>query len=491
MRQSAASLVPGAVAGLESDDEGLGVQPLQLTAQDILAGRNCAETNRLLQLLACRVLGLGEAHPQWVGRWRLRYQVSGEDWQWYDGDFEGNSCTDKVHIIQLPKPLRADKLRICPEEWHTRPALRLEEVRPSLLERFFAKYEFTCQYQLSCSDCQTWSTQEDSSSLGYTESLGHPLLLQAIWDRYLPAVQREETRRGGGELPREVGKQNAVKITACVPVEGIFIAMTQLLERGDVVIAMEPAYQALTEIARSRGCEIISWKPHYDAENFWNFRLEDLQFLLKKMYTAILGEEGEAGPPSNVGRRNSIVLSGLSKPWGMPGLRMGWLIMENGEHFEKVLTLRDYTTMCLPHHSEILSIIALQEAEAFLKRNRQICDENYRLLQEFLLRMSDWFYPLVQENQAAKSPFPFRASTVFPRLKHPLAGLGSAGALESPSALAEHLASEYSICMIVSEKFEFDCPAVRFGIGMYSFPKSLKMLEEALKDIRSKAEMSG
>lgn len=115
--------VPGAVAGLESDDEV--VQPLQLTAQDILAGRNCAETNRLLQLLACRALGLGEA-AQWIGRWRLQYQVSGGDWQFYDGDFEGNSFEDKVHIIQLPKPLRADKLRIYPEEWHTRPALRLE-----------------------------------------------------------------------------------------------------------------------------------------------------------------------------------------------------------------------------------------------------------------------------------------------------------------------------------------------------------------------------
>lgn len=48
------------------------------------------------------------------------------------------------------------------------------------------------------------------------------------------------------------------------------------------------------------------------------------------MYTAILGE---GAAPSNAGRRNSIVLSGLSKPWGMPGLRMGWLIMENGHLF--------------------------------------------------------------------------------------------------------------------------------------------------------------
>ena len=33
--------------------------------------------------------------------------------------------------------------------------------------------------------------------------------------------------------------------------------------------------------------------------------------------------------PTNAGRPNSIVLSGLSKPWGMPGLRTGWLIMQN------------------------------------------------------------------------------------------------------------------------------------------------------------------
>lgn len=53
----------------------------------------------------------------------------------------------------------------------------------------------------------------------------------------------------------------------------------------------------------------------------------------------------------------------------------------SGDAFEKVVALRDYTTLCLPVHSEILSIVALNDAEAFLKRNRQICEENYRILQ--------------------------------------------------------------------------------------------------------------
>jgi len=51
-------------------------------------------------------------------------------------------------------------------------------------------------------------------------------------------------------------------------------------------------------------------------------------------------------------------------------------------------------------------------------------------------------HPLKSTQVQAKSPFAFRASTVFPRLKHPLGGLGSGAleSLESPSALAEHLA---------------------------------------------------
>lgn len=417
-------------------------------------------------------------------------------------------------------------------------------VQPSLLERFFAKYEFTCRYQLSCSNCESWTTKEvleesdvecqdlwDNASLGYTETLGHPKLLEAIWHCYRPALE-DRCRKRSITLPASLCEQQVVNITVCVPVEGIYIAMSQLLGPKDVVIAMTPAYQALTEIARSRSCELWPWTPQWEEGDFWNFRLEDLKALLQKchnmgkvlkmliinsphnptgvvfnqsdldqifqwledlqqeempilfsdeMYSALMRDA-----PTNVGRPNAIVLSGLSKPFGMPGLRMGWLIMENRAHFEKVIALRDYTTLCMPVHSEILSIITLRNAASFLRRNQAICKENYRILQDFLLRMPDWFYPLEQQHQCTLE---WCASTVFPRLKMPGKLQGQLLAqLSTPTLLAEHLASEYGVCMIVSDLFEFHCPCVRFGLGLKSFPESLEALEKALQDLGFRAQ---
>lgn len=60
--------------------------------------------------------------------------------------------------------------------------------------------------------CVAAATQ-DEATLGYTETLGHPLLLQAIWQRYRSKVEEHQRR---GKLPLEVKEQTAVSITACV-----------------------------------------------------------------------------------------------------------------------------------------------------------------------------------------------------------------------------------------------------------------------------------
>ena len=65
------------------------------------------------------------------------------------------------------------------------------------LERYFAKHEFSARYLLSSSDCESLSLLEMLEmahekrielwvdlKLGYTESMGHPKLRQAIAEIY-------------------------------------------------------------------------------------------------------------------------------------------------------------------------------------------------------------------------------------------------------------------------------------------------------------------
>eukprot|EP00913_Durusdinium_trenchii_P025182 g23641.t1 len=104
--------------------------------------------------------------------------------------------------------------------------------------------------------------------------------------------------------------------------------------------------------------------------------------------------------------------------------------MENRAHFEKVIALRDYTTLCMPVH------------------------KNYRILQDFLLRMPDWFYPLEQQHQCTLE---WCASTVFPRLKMPGKLQGQLLAqLSTPTLLAEHLASRGG-CACGDKQWQLEC----------------------------------
>ena len=117
----------------------------------------------------------------------------------------------------------------------------MPSLTPFKLERYFAQYEFKVQYLLSASDCESLSLRElldladpdglaqwQHLRLGYTESQG------------LPALRAEVARLCQNLTPDDV--------LILTPEEGIFIAMHTLLEPGDHVIAIAPAYQSLSEV---------------------------------------------------------------------------------------------------------------------------------------------------------------------------------------------------------------------------------------------------
>jgi len=297
------------------------------------------------------------------------------------------------------------------------------KIKPFALERYFAKYEFSAPYLLSCSDAEPLTLKEllsmadretralwENLSLGYTESQGHPLLLQEI-----------------AELYESITPQHVVEI---VPEEGIFIAMNVLLELEDHVITTFPGYQSLFEIAASIGCQVSKWQP--DFAQGMKFSVNDLKQLVRENtklivinfphnptgallsraelqeVIALAKEKGirvfsdEMYHFTELTHTNrlpsvcelypkGISLFGLSKSFSLPGLRVGWLISRDLKLIEDIKFYKDYTTICGSAPSEVLAIIALRAREAILARNRAIISHNLQILDKFFREHVDVF----------------------------------------------------------------------------------------------------
>src|SRR5262245_58818329 len=263
-------------------------------------------------------------------------------------------------------------------------------IKPFLLERYCAQHEFTVPLSLSSSDCDGWAMSEllqladdetrdlwEELRLGYTQTLGLPLL-------------RAEIAR----LYRGIDADDVIFVT---PAEGIFLAMNCLLEKGDHVVCTFPGYQSLYQIARSIGCNVSRWQA--DEARGWRFDPKDLQRLIRPQtrlvvlnfphnptgympspedfqeMMAIAEHHGarvfsdemyrllqwppQSGLPSAVELSDqAVALFGMSKTFGLAGLRLGWLVVRDADLRGRLAAFKDYTTLCASGPSEILALIA-------------------------------------------------------------------------------------------------------------------------------------
>jgi aspartate/methionine/tyrosine aminotransferase len=310
-------------------------------------------------------------------------------------------------------------------------------ISPFKLERYFARYEFKVHYLLSPSDCEALSMAEllqmaspesqylwDHLNLGYTESPGHPLLRL--------------------EIARQYHQISSDQVVVAAPEEAILVAMNALLTAGDHVIAMFPAYQSLYEVARSLGCSLSPWTLTPSAGG-WQLDLDQMERLVtpRTRLLVINFPHNPTGfhPPRSVldaivdfSRRRGlylfsdemyrllehdaalrlpavcdlyekgISLSGLSKSYALPGLRIGWLATQEAALVDRWLEFKDYTTICSSAPSEILGLIALQAQERILTRNLEIVRRNLALAEEFFAAHAahfEWLPP-----QAGSIAFP-------------------------------------------------------------------------------------
>jgi aspartate/methionine/tyrosine aminotransferase len=91
-----------------------------------------------------------------------------------------------------------------------------------------------------------------------------------------------------------------------------------------------------------------------------------------------------------------LSLGSLSKSYGLPGLRIGWIACRDRALLERMERVKHYLSICNAAPGELLAAIALASSDQILARNRRIAAENIGRLNEFFgahRELFHWYVP--------------------------------------------------------------------------------------------------
>ena len=192
----------------------------------------------------------------------------------------------------------------------------------------------------------------------------------------------------------------------------------------------------------------------------------DVWVISDEIYRGAELKEGKA--PSLHGLYDKgLITTSLSKAYGLPGLRLGWVVCPTPEVAHELWTYTDYTTICPSIASDWLATLALRpDVQAKIeKRTRKVVSENWVIMEKWIASHSDLL--------SARAPE--AAAICFIKLKD---GIDSA-------EFALRLMKEKSVLISPGEHFEMP-GFVRIGFGSekeYLEP-ALELISELLDTYR-------
>jgi len=295
-------------------------------------------------------------------------------------------------------------------------------MRNFALETYFSKWEFSAKHHMTASDAQAMTIAEllklatvpdDSLAdlhLGYTETWGAPSLREAIGKTY--------------------DNLNASNILCFAGAEeGVYTAMRVLLSKEDHAIVVVPNYQA-AETLPLEICEVSGVK--LDPQNNWHLDLDDVRNNIRpntklisvcfpnnpsgaiipaddyaelisicrehglylfndEVYRLIELDESKRIDQAADVYEKALSLNVMSKAYGLPGLRIGWIASQDKDLLQKLERYKHYLSICNSAPSERLAEIALSVREVLLQRNRSLMSKNIAKLDAFFDDYSDLF----------------------------------------------------------------------------------------------------
>lgn len=137
--------------------------------------------------------------------------------------------------------------------------------------------------------------------------------------------------------------------------------------------------------------------PHDDLRDLIKLcRKHDLYLFSDEVFRLMELDESVRMPQIADIYEKGISLNVMSKAYGLPGLRVGWIASQDLDVLQRVEDYKHYLSMCNSAPSEYLSIIALQNRDHILERNRNLVRRNLSELDQFLAEydhLFEWVKP--------------------------------------------------------------------------------------------------
>jgi aspartate/methionine/tyrosine aminotransferase len=301
-------------------------------------------------------------------------------------------------------------------------------MRDFALEAYMSKWEFVARYNLTGSDAESLRLPDllalandgeraefENLSLSYTQTYGAPALRAEISRTYDSTAPEDILCFAGAE-------------------EGIYIAMKVLLTPDDHAIVITPNYQAAETIPLSI-CAVTGVA--LDENDDWSLDIDKVEAAIRPN-TKLISINFPNNPTGKILPRETfdalvtlcrkhgiwlfsdevhrliertpelrlpqavdvyergISLNVMSKAYGLPGLRIGWIACKDRALLQRFERYKHYLSICNSAPSEVLARIALRNRETVLARTRGIVSNNIGLLNDFFADYShifDWKEP--------------------------------------------------------------------------------------------------
>ena len=360
------------------------------------------------------------------------------------------------------------------------------------LEIWFDKYQYAIDYDIGESAVKTLSVKDididlDKVLLRYGYHTGHPDLRDAVAEQY-PGLSGEH-----------------VVVTTGAS-EANFVVVSALVKPGDHVVVEHPNYPSQYEVPRSLGCDVSLYTLRF--ENRFRPDLDELErkitpqtklvslthpnnptgamiseedlrkiielvesydtfLLFDETYRHMASDENILPPAASLSPK-VISIASMSKCYGLPGIRTGWLATKNSFILDSAVAIREQLSISNNSISEEIALSVLRRKDKFLTDARNRIEPNRELVAAWMSQQSDfeWVRPEV-------------GVVCFPKIKNHVNA--------HPEEVYRLLAEKYRTFVVPGRCFEMDKRHFRIGFGAdpEEIEKGLSNLNKALNDLSS------